>query len=159
MAIPMENLHKAILPDFMSEEFTPDRLLLVNDLVTDEQASQILTNLWNNKNLKDRQAWNGRIAFDALAAQEAEAQVAEEATQRHKALADEEALALQEECKKHQTKYAQSKTQAYLATPSSFLPSMLHASSVNETTVNSISSPTKDSLMPKPYPNPLMMMP
>ena len=106
MANLVRNPNQAVRPDFAAIEHAPQRLMLTNGGLSEEQAIQMLTNLWDSTNERDIAEWNTRQAEEAQAQQEAEWIAQEEA---ERALQEEEELraaALAEEKKKYKSKFA-----------------------------------------------------
>jgi hypothetical protein len=106
MPILAEDPNLAILPDFEADEYAQARAQIANDVIDEQQAAQILANLWRIQNDSDKRRWADRIQEEARAAEEARRQAAEVEDQRRQAQAAEQEAAVLEERKKNKSKYA-----------------------------------------------------
>ena len=106
MANLLRNPHEAIQPDFAAEEHAPQRQLLREGGLAEDQAVALLSNLWVTANLRDRAEWDCSQEQRALAQLEAE-QAAHQEIERQRQ--EEEALreaARLEDRKKNKKKFA-----------------------------------------------------
>jgi hypothetical protein len=65
MPILAEDPNAAILPDFEADEYVQARAQIINDVIDDRQAAQILANLWHIQNDADKRRWADRIQEEA----------------------------------------------------------------------------------------------
>jgi hypothetical protein len=105
MPILAEDPNAAILPDFEADEYVQARAQIINDVIDNQQAAQILANLWHIQNDADKHCWADRIQEEAQAAEEARRQATEGENQRHQAQLVEQEAAVSEERKKNKSKY------------------------------------------------------
>jgi hypothetical protein len=105
MPILAEDPNAAILPDFEADEYVQARAQIINDVIDDRQAAQILANLWHIQNDADKRCWADRIQEEARAAEEACRQATEAENQRRQAQLAEQEAAISEERKKNKSKY------------------------------------------------------
>ncbi|KAG1847686.1 hypothetical protein DFJ58DRAFT_717168 [Suillus subalutaceus] len=106
MPLLAEDPNSAIMPDFETAEFAQARAQLTNETTNEQQAAEILANLWDIQNDADKCRWAARIQEETQAA-EAEWRQAEEAeAQRQQTLLMEQEAAISEERKKNKSKYA-----------------------------------------------------
>ncbi|KAI6008428.1 hypothetical protein EDC04DRAFT_2871494 [Pisolithus marmoratus] len=101
-----EDLNLAIRPDFSTKEFLDARLQVTSDTVNDDQATRILSTLWEIQNAKDIQRWNTCKEEEAQLARDLVDQAAIELAEKQCCLQDEEDAALTEEHRKNKAKYA-----------------------------------------------------
>ncbi|KAG2029022.1 hypothetical protein BDR03DRAFT_988036 [Suillus americanus] len=106
MPILAEDPNAAILPDFEADEYVQARAQIINNVIDDRQAAQILANLWHIQNDADKRRWADRIQEEARAAEEACRQATEAENQRRQAQLVEQEAAVSEERKKNKSKYA-----------------------------------------------------
>ncbi|KAG1725658.1 hypothetical protein EDB19DRAFT_1643919 [Suillus lakei] len=99
----------AVRPNYTLEEFQEERQQLIGEGLTEEQAIQSLTALWNVNNNAERACWAARLERLEEARQQAE----EDDTQRRQDLKDEEEAARLEDRKKNKNKYAPLKPSDY----------------------------------------------
>jgi hypothetical protein len=65
MPILAEDPNAAILPDFEADEYVQARAQIINNIIDDQQAAQILANLWHIQNDTDKHCWADRIQEEA----------------------------------------------------------------------------------------------
>ena len=76
---PPQNPHDAVIPNFAAPKFAAQHQFLTDGGIQDAQAVNILTNIWNANNSKERAAWLERQADQEQAQCEAELAEEEEA--------------------------------------------------------------------------------
>ncbi|KAF8696488.1 hypothetical protein AX14_001564 [Amanita brunnescens Koide BX004] len=102
----MNNPHEAIRPNFNADCHEQERLALVENGLTAEQAIQTLEHLWNLNNDREKEAWDRRLAEAAQADAQAAREVEEDAARRRREEEEDADLARREDKKKHKSKYA-----------------------------------------------------
>jgi hypothetical protein len=105
MPILAEDPNAAILPDFEADEYIQAHAQIINDVIDDRQAAQILANLWHIQNNTDKCRWADRIQEEAWAAEEARRQATEAENQHCQAQLAEQEAAISEEREKNKYKY------------------------------------------------------
>ena len=118
----MNNPHEAIRPNFNADRHEQERLALVENGLTTEQAIQTLERLWNLNNDREKEAWDQRLAEAAQADAQAAREVEEDAAHRRREEEEDADLARHEDKKKHKSKYTSIPD---VMVPSSFHPPML----------------------------------
>jgi hypothetical protein len=106
MPILAEDPNAAILPDFEADEYVQAHAQIINDVIDDRQAAQILANLWHIRSDAGGHRWAHRIQEEARAAEEACRQATEAENQCRQAQLAEQEAAISEERKKNKSKYA-----------------------------------------------------
>lgn len=96
-----EDPNLAIPPNFEAAEHAQARAQLTSETTNEQQAAEILENLWHIQNESDKRRWAAKIREEAQEA-EAERRQAEEA----QALLTQQEAAILEERKKNKSKYA-----------------------------------------------------
>ncbi|KIO07514.1 hypothetical protein M404DRAFT_24013 [Pisolithus tinctorius Marx 270] len=102
----MENPNLALQPDFTTEEYQEARLHLINDVVNDQQAANILASLWVLNNNKDKLNWQARKEREAQRVQDEAEQAEEERVELQRRRLEEAETARAEERKKNRVKHA-----------------------------------------------------
>jgi hypothetical protein len=92
-------------PDYASDTYAPARAPFVNNNTTDEQAIQLLTNLWRIGNDHEKQLWQAQRQNDLAAEADEILHEQEAAEQRAVALVQEHEAIRREEIKKNKLKY------------------------------------------------------
>ena len=92
-------------PDYTSEAYTPARAPFVNDNTTNEQAIQLLINVWTTGNNLERLQWQEQRQNDLAIKADEILHKQEAAEQRARTLAQEQDALRKDELKRNKTKY------------------------------------------------------
>jgi hypothetical protein len=106
MPILAEDPNTATVPNFETAEYAEARAQLINEDTNEQQAAEILANLWRIQNNADKLRWAARLQEQAQTAEAECRRVAEEEDQRQQTLLAEQEAAVAEERKKNKAKYA-----------------------------------------------------
>ncbi|KAG1720874.1 hypothetical protein EDB19DRAFT_1835767 [Suillus lakei] len=98
--MPLENPNEVVRPDFAAEEHQPAHQQLVNDGLTEDQATYTLASLWTSANNTNKVHWVERQDWIQELCQQEE----EEGEQHNQTLQDKEESAQLEEQKKKKNK-------------------------------------------------------
>jgi hypothetical protein len=105
MPLLAENPNLAVTPNFQSEEYAEAQAQLTNEAINDNQAIEILANLWRIQNEADKCHWDARVEAEAHEAEALRREAAQEEEQCQLALKADQEAAIQEERKKNKAKY------------------------------------------------------
>ncbi|KAG2359908.1 hypothetical protein BDR07DRAFT_1291147 [Suillus spraguei] len=113
MPLIAEDPNLAVIPDFRTEEHTAAWAHLTNDTIDDDQAAELLANLWTIQNQADRPCWATRLEEERCTAEANRRLIADEEAEHHWITLEEQEAALTEERKKNKSKYAPMKLGNY----------------------------------------------
>lgn len=95
----------SVCPDYALEDFANTRAQLVNDNTTEEQAIQILKNIWQTNNALDKRLWQQQVEDDREERDHLQRMEDDEQERLNQECAREEEDARKEERKKNKHKY------------------------------------------------------
>ncbi|KAG1732843.1 hypothetical protein EDD22DRAFT_1051417 [Suillus occidentalis] len=94
-----------VCPDYASDVFENTRAQLINENTNEEQAVQLLTNIWETNNNADKIAWQRQVAADREERLHREQLEEEEQDRLEQVRAQEEETTRKEDRKKNKHKY------------------------------------------------------
>jgi hypothetical protein len=94
-----------VCPDYASDVFENTRAQLINENTNEEQAVQLLTNIWETNNNADKIAWQHQVAADREERLHREQLEEEEQDRLEQVRAQEEETTRKEDRKKNKHKY------------------------------------------------------
>jgi len=106
MPILAEDPNTATVPNFETAEYAEARAQLINEDTNEQQAAEILANLWRIQNNADKLLWAARLQEQAQTAEAEHRRVTEEEDQCQQTLLAEQEAVVAEERKKNKAKYA-----------------------------------------------------